>query len=145
MSSDAEDGGPTAPRTKKQEQEDASPEIVEVVPGILRLQLPIDFTGLGHVNTYALEDDKGFTLVDPGLPGEESWKSPLGRMEAAGIPLKRVHTIVVTHSHPDHFGGAGLLAQESGAEIVASDRFHTFFDMANLSDSELHASVDIDV
>jgi glyoxylase-like metal-dependent hydrolase (beta-lactamase superfamily II) len=51
---------------------DASPDIIEAVPGILRMQLPIDFTGLGHVNTYALEDDKGFTLVDPGLPGEES-------------------------------------------------------------------------
>ena len=96
---------------------DASPEIVEVVPGILRLQLPIDFTGLGHVNTYALEDERGFTLVDPGLPGEESWSSRFrGRMDAAGIPLGWVHTIVVTHSHPDHFGGAGLLAQESGGD-----------------------------
>src|SRR5580698_1512912 len=74
---------------------DASPEIVEVAPGILRLQLPIDFTGLGHVNTYALEDDKGFTLVDPGLPGEESWKALRGRMDTAGIPLNRVHTIDV--------------------------------------------------
>src|ERR1700689_5968601 len=101
MSSDAENGGPTAPRTKKQEQEDASPEIVEVVPGILRLQLPIDFTGLGHVNTYALEDDKGFTLVDPGLPGEESWLALRSRMDAAGIPLGRVHTIGVKTSHPD--------------------------------------------
>ena len=58
-----------APRAPKQEQMDASPEIVEVRPVILRLQLPIDFTGLGHVNTYALEDDRGFTLIDPGLPG----------------------------------------------------------------------------
>ena len=76
-----------APRVPKQEQMDASPDIVEVAPGILRLQLPIDFTGLGHVNTYALEDEKGFTLVDPGLPGEESWKALRGRMDAAGIPL----------------------------------------------------------
>jgi len=129
---------------KKQEQEDASPEIVEVVPGILRLQLPIDFTGLGHVNTYALEDEKGFALIDPGLPGEESWKALRGRMDAAGIPLERVHTVVVTHSHPDHFGGAGLLAQESGAAIVASDHFRTFFDPPDFDDSELEAADDID-
>jgi glyoxylase-like metal-dependent hydrolase (beta-lactamase superfamily II) len=133
-----------APRVPKQEQMDASPEIVEVAPGIRRLQLPINFTGLGHVNTYALEDDKGFALVDPGLPGEESWKALLGRMEAAEIPLRRVHTIVVTHSHPDHFGGAGLLAQESGAEIVASDRFRTFFDPEDIDDRELEAADDID-
>ena len=115
-------------RPPKQEQEDASSEITEVAPGILRLQLPISLPGLGHVNTYALEDGDGFALVDPGLPGEESWKSLLGRMDAAGIPIKRVHHVIVTHSHPDHFGGAGMLAEESGADIVASSFFRTFFD-----------------
>jgi len=128
----------------KQEQEDASPDIIEVAPGILRLQLPIDFTGLGHVNTYAMEDDRGFALVDPGLPGEASWNALGIRLAAASIPLHRVHTVVITHSHPDHFGGAGLLAQESGAEILASDRFRTFFDPDDLDDRELQAADDID-
>lgn len=144
-SSQIEESGAPAPGVKKQEQEDASPDIAEVAPGILRLQLPINFTGLGHVNTYALEDQRGFALVDPGLPGEACWNALLGRMETAGIPLRRVHTVVITHSHPDHFGGAGLLAQESGAEIVASDRFHTFFDMADLDDSDLQVADDTDV
>jgi glyoxylase-like metal-dependent hydrolase (beta-lactamase superfamily II) len=142
--SDIEEAEISAPRIKKQEQEDASPEIAEVAPGILRLQLPIDFTGLGHVNTYAIEDVRGFALVDPGLPGEASWNALLGRMHDAGIPLRRVHSVVITHSHPDHFGGAGLLAQESGADIVASDRFRTFFDMMDLDDRELQAADDID-
>ncbi len=65
--------GTTRPR--KQEQEEATTEIHEVAPGILRMQLPISLPGLGHVNTYALEDGDGFTLVDPGLPGEASWKA----------------------------------------------------------------------
>ena len=67
-----------------------------------------------------------------------------GRMDAAGIPLARVHSIVVTHSHPDHFGGAGLLAEESGGAIVASDRFRTFFDPEDIDDRELEAADDID-
>jgi glyoxylase-like metal-dependent hydrolase (beta-lactamase superfamily II) len=144
LSDDGQGATAEPPRIPKQEQEDASPEIIEVVPGILRLQLPIDFTGLGHVNTYALEDEKGFTLIDPGLPGEASWNALRSRMDAAGIPLNRVHSIVVTHSHPDHFGGAGLLAQESGAGIIASDRFRTFFDAADMDDGELQAADDID-
>ena len=41
---------------------------------------------------------------------------------------------MVTHSHPDHFGGAGLLAQESGGDIVVSDRFRTFFDPEDIDD-----------
>ncbi len=139
-----EDPSAAAPRPKKQEQEDASPEVLEVAPGILRLQLPIDFTGLGHVNTYALEDSRGFTLVDPGLPGEASWTALLERMADAGIPIDRVHSVVITHSHPDHFGGAGLLAQESGADVITSDRFRTFFDVNDLDDRELQAVDDID-
>jgi glyoxylase-like metal-dependent hydrolase (beta-lactamase superfamily II) len=124
------------PRPQKSEQLDASPEIVEVAPSILRLQLQIEFTGLGHVNTYALEDDRGFAIVDPGLPGEQSWKMLQKRLRAADIPMARVHTVIVTHSHPDHFGGAGLLAEESGAQIMASSFFRTWWD-PNDTDEEL--------
>jgi glyoxylase-like metal-dependent hydrolase (beta-lactamase superfamily II) len=130
----------STPRPLKSEQEDASPEITEVAPRILRLQLPIHFTGLGHVNTYALEDGDGFALVDPGLPGEQSWLALRERMRAAGIPLDRVHTVIVTHSHPDHFGGAGLLAEESGARVVASEHFRTWWDPKEGDDTELAAA-----
>jgi glyoxylase-like metal-dependent hydrolase (beta-lactamase superfamily II) len=34
-----------------------------------------------------------------------------------------VHTVIVTHSHPDHFGGAARLAKESGAKVVAHRSF----------------------
>ena len=118
----------TGTRPPKQEQEQASSEITEVAPNILRLQLPISMPGLGHVNTYALEDADGFTLVDPGLPGEESWLALQDRMASAGIPMNRVHHVIVTHSHPDHFGGAGMLAEESGAEVVASTFFRLGWD-----------------
>lgn len=107
------------------------------------MQLQIEFTGLGHVNTYALEDDRGFAIVDPGLPGEPSWKMLQERMVAAGIPLHRVHTVVVTHSHPDHFGGAGLLAEESGAQVMASTHFRTWWD-PNDNDEELEEAEDGD-
>jgi glyoxylase-like metal-dependent hydrolase (beta-lactamase superfamily II) len=115
-------------KPRKQEQEDASVEITEVAPNVLRLQLPIHFTGLGHVNCYALEDERGVALVDPGLPGPVSWKSLLDRLQRAEIPLPRVHTVIVTHSHPDHFGGAAQLRKETGADIVAHTSFRTLFD-----------------
>ena len=93
----------------RQEQEPATTAVTEVGPGVLRLQLPISMPGLGHVNCYALEDDRGVALVDPGLPGPESWAALNARLAEADLPLRRVHTVVVTHSHPDHFGGAGRL------------------------------------
>jgi glyoxylase-like metal-dependent hydrolase (beta-lactamase superfamily II) len=117
-----------AARPRRQEQEPASTEVTEVAPGVLRLQLPIDLPGLGHVNTYALEDERGFALVDPGLPGPKAWADLNDRLDRAGIPVTRVHTVVVTHSHPDHFGGAGMLAEVSGAEVLTSRWFRTVFD-----------------
>lgn len=116
-------GTAAAPKYRKQEQEPARPEVTEVAPGVLRLQLPIHLPGLGHVNCYALEDERGFALVDPGMPGPRAWKELLAALSRAGIPLKRVHTAIVTHSHPDHFGGAGKLRREAGAAIVTHRAF----------------------
>lgn len=63
------------PRPLKQEQLPASDEILEIAPGVLRAQLPISIPGLGHVNMYILEDERGVTLVDPGLPEKVVTKS----------------------------------------------------------------------
>lgn len=112
-----------APKYRKQEQEPASQVITEVAPGVLRMQLPIHMPGLGHVNCYALEDERGFAVVDPGMPGPRAWKELQEALRRAGIPLKRVHTAIVTHSHPDHFGGAGKLRREAGAAIVTHKSF----------------------
>src|SRR5262245_38276096 len=110
-------------KARRQEQEPASDEITEVGPNILRMQLPISMPGLGHVNCYALEDAKGFVLVDPGLPGPASWDTLTAALGRAGIPRHRVHGIVITHSHPDHFGGAPRLVAETGADIITHRSF----------------------
>lgn len=115
----------------KQEQEPASEDVIEVAPGVLRMQLPISMPGLGHVNTYALEDERGFALVDPGLPGPESWEALMQRLATACIPLQRVHTTIVTHSHPDHFGGADQLAEEAGADILTHESFRSLVTETN--------------
>ena len=122
----------------KQEQEPASSEVTEVAPGVLRLQLPVSMPGLGHVNCYALVDSDGAALVDPGLPGEESWSALVDRLEQAGIPLRRVHTTVVTHSHPDHYGGSHQLREETGAELLT----HAAFTSSPAADD---ANADIDL
>ena len=70
----------------RQEQEPATEEITEVGPGVLRLQLPISMPGLGHVNCYALEDERGVALVDPGLPGPDSYRALTARLAQAGYP-----------------------------------------------------------
>lgn len=114
------------PRRPKQEQEPASEEVTEVAPGVLRMQLPIWMPGLGHVNMYGLVDDRGLAVVDPGLPGPQSWRALKQRLKSAGYRLRDIHTVVVTHSHPDHFGGAGRIGREAGAQIITHHAFSTW-------------------
>jgi glyoxylase-like metal-dependent hydrolase (beta-lactamase superfamily II) len=117
---------PSRPRTPKQEQEPASEDVTEVAPGVLRMQLPIWMPGLGHVNMYGLVDDKGIAVVDPGLPGPQSWKALKQRLHTAGYRVRDIHTVIVTHSHPDHFGGAGRIAREANAELITHHAFSTW-------------------
>jgi glyoxylase-like metal-dependent hydrolase (beta-lactamase superfamily II) len=117
-------------RPRRQEQEPASVEITEVAPGILRSQLPISLPGLGHVNCYLMEDERGVAIVDPGLPGPQSWRALTDRLKRAGFKPRHVHTVIVTHSHPDHFGGAGRMRDAYGAEVISHRSFRTWFDPA---------------
>ncbi|MGH0032371.1 MAG: MBL fold metallo-hydrolase [Myxococcota bacterium] len=109
---------------RRQEKEPARSEVTEVAPNVLRMELPIHLPGLGHVNCYAITDSEGAAVVDPGLPGPGTWKTLQERLGQAGLQASDVHTVVVTHSHPDHFGCAVRFAKESGAKIVAHRSFH---------------------
>jgi glyoxylase-like metal-dependent hydrolase (beta-lactamase superfamily II) len=108
---------------RKQEQEDARREITEVAPGIARMELPISMPGLGHVNCYALLDREGAAIVDPGLPGTATWRALQDRLKQLDLEPRHVHTVVITHSHPDHFGAASRFQREAGSKIIAHCHF----------------------
>ena len=108
---------------KRQEQEDAREEVTQVAPDVLRMELPIQMPGLGHVNCYVIPDADGAAVVDPGLPGPATWRAIQSRLKQAELRPRDVHTVIVTHSHPDHFGGAARFADECGARVVAHRSF----------------------
>lgn len=120
----------------REERRPPRDDVEEVAAGVLRIQLPISLPGLGHVNCYAIEDRMGITLVDPGLPGPRTYRALKKRMASAGLPINRVHTVVITHSHPDHFGQAATLRRKFGAEVVTHERFRTFLDPEAEADDE---------
>lgn len=124
----------------KQEQEPAREEVTEVAPNVLRMQLPIRMPGLGHVNCYALIDERGAAVVDPGLPGAASWKALEQRLAGAGLRVRDVHTVIVTHSHPDHFGGAARFAKEAGSRVIAHRSFR--FGVSDAAHEQPEVSVD---
>lgn len=107
-----------------------------MAPGVRRVQLPVRLPGLGHVNCYVLDDDRGAAVVDPGLPGPAAWRALTKALRRADVPLRRVHTVVVTHSHPDHFGAAGHLREQAGARVVTHRSFRTWWDPNDAGEDE---------
>ena len=95
--------------------------------GVLKMQLPIAMPGLRHVNMYGLLDDRGLAIIDVGVPGPSTWKAVKKRLKDAGFKVTDVHSVIVTHSHPDHFGCAGRLANEANAQLITHNNFHLFW------------------
>jgi glyoxylase-like metal-dependent hydrolase (beta-lactamase superfamily II) len=82
----------------------------EVVDGVI--EIPI-----AYVHAYAVVVDDGVVLVDTGLPGRAD--KVVRAIEEARHRIGEVHTILLTHWHPDHVGGVAELRRRSGARIVA--------------------------
>jgi glyoxylase-like metal-dependent hydrolase (beta-lactamase superfamily II) len=90
---------------------------VQVAEGIFQVQLPLPFP-LRIVNCYALRDGDGWTIIDTGInyaAGREAWQAALAKLEIAPETIRR---IILTHAHPDHYGMAGWLAQQSDAPVL---------------------------
>jgi glyoxylase-like metal-dependent hydrolase (beta-lactamase superfamily II) len=92
------------------------PQACEVVPGIWKITVPIPFP-LRTVNIYAVIGKDGWAMLDTGLGVLEARTALQEGLERAGLELKNLKTIVLSHHHPDHVGLSGELQEHSGATV----------------------------
>ncbi len=78
--------------------------------------IPIPILPFGMVNAFLLRTAEGAVLVDAGLPG--SARKIGAALAGAGLGLKDIRLIVVTHGHIDHAGDARTIRELSGAPIL---------------------------
>jgi glyoxylase-like metal-dependent hydrolase (beta-lactamase superfamily II) len=88
----------------------------EVAAGVHELRLPIPFED-GHVNVFLLRQEESVDLIDCGMNAPESLELLREAMAEVAGPRARLRHLLVTHIHPDHYGAAGVLTQEWGAEL----------------------------
>jgi glyoxylase-like metal-dependent hydrolase (beta-lactamase superfamily II) len=88
-------------------------EAVHVLP------VPTPFA-VGRVNCYLVDDDP-LTLVDAGPNSATSLTALAAALAEHGRKIADLERIVVTHQHMDHIGLVQILADRSGAEVVALD------------------------
>lgn len=111
-------------------------ETIEVAPGVLWLRMPLELTGLSHINLWLLDDGDGWTIVDTGMNTDkirELWGEVLDRY-LGGRPVTRV---ICTHFHPDHMGLAGWLCERWRAPLWATRREWLFGRMLYLDAADV--------
>jgi glyoxylase-like metal-dependent hydrolase (beta-lactamase superfamily II) len=70
---------------------------------------------LRGVNAFAARDQEGWVLFDTGNPGDGRLISE--QFHEAGFGTKSIHTILLTHMHPDHAGGLSELLADCNPEV----------------------------
>jgi glyoxylase-like metal-dependent hydrolase (beta-lactamase superfamily II) len=81
------------------------------------ISVPTPFP-VGPVNVYLIPEEP-VTLVDTGPKTPAAMQALRAGFLAAGVPLRALSRIVLTHGHADHFGLAAALAAETGAAVYA--------------------------
>ncbi len=87
------------------------PEPVTFAPGLHLLG------ELSPSVAYVIETSAGLILVDAGL--EEHHELLLRQVRQLGLDIRDLKMILVTHGHGDHYLGALLLQQATGAKLYA--------------------------
>ena len=96
---------------------DVMPPVERVRPGLWSIPVPIPDNPLRYVLVYAFELDNGVAIVDAGWNTDDAWMALNNGLVEAGGSIKDVQAVLVTHIHPDHYGLAGRVREESGAWI----------------------------
>ena len=113
-------------------------QATEIVEGLYQLKTPMpEGNPLGFVLPYLFVGDGDCLLVDSGWNTPESFEALRRQMDDLGLGLKAIRRLVVTHVHPDHYGLAGHVRQESGAQLIMHERDRAFIRSRYLEPEEL--------
>jgi len=84
-------------------------------------------------NLFLVYSEKGITLVDSGVAGAEA--RIVEYLAATGRRPEEIGLLILTHSHPDHLGGAAAIQRLTGCEVAAHQAERQW-----IEDTELQAA-----
>ncbi len=99
--------------------------------GIHLIPAPLPFKSPAWVNTYSVESNGGLLLIDCGTDWEPGRQAIRQGFADLGLEESAVHTLVVSHLHPDHVGMSGRLVDEWGCRFVMHNRAAKLIDRYN--------------
>jgi len=90
-------------------------------------------------NSYVLKDARGAVLVDAGCGFPGCYQKIKEFLSGLGLEPRDVHTVVLTHAHPDHMGAMPFLLAESSPRII----IHALEEQAAADNSVLNRTFDM--
>jgi glyoxylase-like metal-dependent hydrolase (beta-lactamase superfamily II) len=90
-------------------------------------------------NIYAIPDGKGFSLIDVGCGGDSSIEHLQEGLDHWKLKIEQLHTVVLSHAHPDHMGAMWWILEETNPKII----IHHLDAAASLDPIKLEESFDI--
>ncbi len=99
--------------------------------GIHLIPAPLPYESPPWVNTYAVESNGGLLLIDCGTDWEPGREAVRQGFTYLGLEESAVHTLVVSHLHPDHVGMSARLVEEWGCRFVMHERAAKLVDSYN--------------
>ncbi len=68
-------------------------------------------------NVFLLRDAEGAILVDVGCGTEARYSSLKDSLAVEGFDISDVHTVILSHAHPDHIGAMRFLTEEISPRV----------------------------
>lgn len=108
---------------------------MQVTPAIHRLRIPFTIpvsdtlTVERFVNTFVITGTK-LTLVDAGVAGSED--KIFTYIRSIGRDPSDIALLILTHSHPDHIGGALAIREATGCTVAAHAAEQAWIEDVNL-------------
>jgi glyoxylase-like metal-dependent hydrolase (beta-lactamase superfamily II) len=93
------------------------PPVERVRPGLWSIPVPLPMSSLRYVFVYVFETDRGPYIVDTGWNTDDAFAALSAGLKQVGSSIADVAGVLVTHIHPDHYGLAGRVREESGAWV----------------------------
>ncbi|MCX5851482.1 MAG: MBL fold metallo-hydrolase [Deltaproteobacteria bacterium] len=90
-------------------------------------------------NLCVIKDDKGFSMIDVGCGGPAGYDHLHAGLTRLGLALDDLHTVVLSHAHPDHMGAMKYVLEAVHPKVF----IHSHDVEAALDISLLHESFDI--
>lgn len=72
------------------------------------------------VSAWVLRTKDGLVLFDSLNNADEAREIIVPNLERLGLNPRDIHTVIVTHAHGDHYGGAAFFQKTYGAHVIAS-------------------------